>query len=727
MAPVRNTAKLKQTLNELDNTASPNTGENRYTGCDIMSVVTEKNLSELRQLELWNLHNKRLIQHISESVFVGLCRKVGTSQLVAMRREMMDIKDMVENQVSRDDKSVILSGSFREGFRLKGSDIDYMVWPNNHRVIWELSQSQCYNTHRQTLILCDCSDSPPGFTLLYLLSPSMDRGVQRACVIMYNRQCISSSKFIQIVCSASSKSTRHGPCASGTISKLEYDQAICFVCDFWPPCASSWIDRCHSWPPLHFVDDIVNNGCHFVAIGHKLGCHEDLEWRISFSLAEQKLVYAMNHCQFLSYGLLKLFLTEIINNGVGDDDKLLCSYHMKTAVFWVIQQNTVLRWCPQNLLGCFWVCFKLILKWVYEGVCPNFFIPDNNMFLSKIHGVKQHQLFTRLHGLYEKGLAFLLYIPTIRSCIINVLHNPRLSICTDEHTLISEAEFDKNLCIEIQAHEVLQNLNIHSYMRSLQTIEQMIGSPLLTQNQNLMLQSLTAFVLRSTAFILHMETCTHKNKLRYLADKISRHMLKLAAKFGCFTDMLYIAMYYYKTLRYIEALSIIEMIEVKLAQPYVIYRYIVDTEMYTEAVGGQSWSTKMRQAVAMDIRLQNEILYISELIPEQKFSLENGYSMLYIPSYILLYMLEILCYIHVDTMRVKTALDDLQTLVHYDQGQLIPLIDRGISWQILGICQQVTGNLQAALYSYQQSLRQVPYNHIQTATHMRMEQGGFPL
>ncbi|XP_062599003.1 uncharacterized protein LOC134260472 [Saccostrea cucullata] len=634
---------------------------------------------------------------------------------------------MVENQdlvSTSDENRMMFSGSRREGFRLKGSDIDMMFWLNDQRVIWDISQSQYYNTRRQTLILCDCSDSPPGFTLLYLLSPSMNSDIQRSCVRMNNRHYISSSKYRQILISESSlpyNSTPHGPCASGTIGTQEFDNAHCFVCDFWPPPAFSWIHRCNLWPQLHVVDDIVKNGCHFVAIGHKLGNHEDHEWRISFSRAEQKLVYAMNHCQFLTYGLLKLILTEIINNGVGDDDKLLCSYHMKTAVFWVIQQNIIPHWCPQNLLGGFWVCFKLILKWVYEGVCPNFFIPGNNMFLGKICGVKQHQLFIRLSELYEKGLAFLLHSPSIRSYIIDVLHNPRNSICTDEHALISEVGFDRNLFLETLRDRPLQKLDIQNCIRCLHTIEQMIGSPLLTRYQVLTLQNITASVLQSTAFTLHIETYTPDNKLSYRADIISCHMLKLAAKFGCITDILYIAMYYYKTLRYVEALSIIEMIKVKLAQPYVMYINYVDAEMYTEAVGGQSWSTKMRQAVAGEVTLNLEIPYISELIPEQQSALQNHWPCLVVPPFILLYMLEILCYRHVDTMRAQTALDDLQNLVHFDRGQYIPLLLRDISWQILGICQQVTGNLQAALYSYRQSLRQKPYNKIQTATEMRIQ------
>ncbi|XP_062607496.1 uncharacterized protein LOC134269318 [Saccostrea cucullata] len=364
---------------------------------------------------------KTALQHVSESVFMGLCDKLGTSQLVAMRRDVMDITEIMDIQRrTSDDISGMMSGSQREGFRLEESDVDVMCWPNNHRVIWELSQSQYYNTHRQTLIFSDCSGSPPGFTLLYLLSPSMDRFIQTVCARVNNRYFISSSECTKIWCSAvSPDSIQHGPCASGVfIDETEYDLAFCLFCDFWPSFASSWIKRCHSWPQTHVANEIVNNGCHFVPVGHKLGRHEHNEWRISFSLAEHKLVSAMNHCQFLIYGLLKLHLTEIINKGRSDDDKLLCSYHMKTAVFWVIQQNTLPHWCPQTLLECFWVCFKLILKWVYEGVCPNFFIPQN-MFLSKVHGEAQHQLFIRLYGLYEKGLVFLLHSPSIRTCIIS--------------------------------------------------------------------------------------------------------------------------------------------------------------------------------------------------------------------------------------------------------------------------------------------------------------------
>ena len=151
-----------------------------------------------------------------------------------------------------------------------------------------------------------------------------------------------------------------------------------------------------------------------------------------------------------------------------------------------------------------------------------------------------------------------------------------------------------------------------------------------------------------------------------------------------------------------------------------MYYLHVDPERYIEAVGGQSWSNKMRQTVA-EIKLLNMICYISELTPEQQSGMQNYVTFLLIPPFVLLHMLEFLCYRHVDPMRAQAALDDLQVLVHHDHGVFVPVVHRDISWEILGICQQMTGNRQAALHSYRQSLKQYPDNKIDTATRHRIQ------
>nr|XP_011453837.2 uncharacterized protein LOC105346813 [Crassostrea gigas] len=669
---------------------------------------------------------KKTVQNISESVYEDMCLKIGTPQQVAFRRDMEDIAEMLTNiGMLKNRRSLrMLSGSEREGFRLSGSDKDVMFWLNHNRVIMNFSQVQFYNVKDFVMILCDSSESPPGFTLLWLPLKRVCckaksvivsiNGISSDCI----NKCISSSRYREVTSALiTSASKPHGPCSSGTfIGAIEYDHAHCFVSDFWPPAASSWKDRCHSWPPPNVVNDIIRNGCHFVPIGHKSGNHTDNEWRISFSRAEYKLVCSMNHTQFLTYGLLKLFLTKIINKELRDEDKLLCSYHMKTAVFWAIQQNPLPRWCPQNILDNFWVCFKLLLKWVYEGDCPNFFIPENNMFHSKIHGAAQKTLFAQLYRLYEMG------IPLMLRQITDDLCKPGLKISTDKQILFSEVEFDIDVFMEICAGDSVVTPNLRLCKIYLHRIEQLLGLPL-TQYHIVMLQKLTATILQRTAFILHnMYTNTGSNKQLYITNKISCHMLKLTAKFGCASDMLYIAMYYKETFRYSEALSVIDIIKVKLAQPYIMYRRLVERDRYTNAVGGQSLSKKMRQAVAMNIKLYHGIFYINELILEQQSSKQNGWPALYIPPHVLLYMLEFLCSKHIDTMRAQRALHDLQDLVHCDQRRLLPKYTMfgDISWEILGICQELSGSLQVAMDSYIMSLCQKTYHRIQTATRRRI-------
>lgn len=191
------------------------------------------------------------------------------------------------------------------------------------------------------------------------------------------------------------------------------------------------------------------------------------------------------------------------------------------------------HWSPQNLLASFWVCFKLLLKWVYDGVCPNFFIPQNNMFLNNIHGEAQQTLFAQLYGLYKKGVSLLLQSPTIRSYMIDVLCNPSLTVFTDDKDIrISEAELDEEcFSIVIQFFDELSLSDIRQCMNALDK-DQLTGSSM-TQCQVVMLQKCMVSVLQYVAFVLHnIYTIQRANKQMYTAYKMFCHMLKLADKMG---------------------------------------------------------------------------------------------------------------------------------------------------------------------------------------------------
>ncbi|XP_062608628.1 uncharacterized protein LOC134270419 [Saccostrea cucullata] len=168
------------------------------------------------------------IQHLSESVFVGLRRIVGTSQQVAMRREILEMDEVIQDQAFLSDKfKLITSGSYREGFRLQGSDVDMMIWLNHFKIIWDLDQAQNYDLNRKTLILSVCSESPPGFALLELLTETNQVYLKNSCIRINDRLYISSSKFRSIHCYSGFR--EHGPCSYVVQAELEFDFAHCFV------------------------------------------------------------------------------------------------------------------------------------------------------------------------------------------------------------------------------------------------------------------------------------------------------------------------------------------------------------------------------------------------------------------------------------------------------------------------------------------------------------------
>ena len=444
-----------------------------------------------------------------------------------------------------------------------------------------------------------------------------------------------------------------------------------------------------------------------VPIGHPLGPNEHIEWRISFSLAEYKIVKSMNHSQFLVYGLLKIFFLKVKNKQSDESKMLLCSYYLKTAIFWAIQQNSKFMWCPQNLLEGFWVCFKLLLKWVYEGVCPNFFIPQNNMFLSKIYGYAQRNLFLQLYNLYEEGLACVLQsiLPYIADFLCNTELQMSLGIETE---LFSE--------INAQDAYVFTN-DLYRSVEIFHIIEQLIETPL-TQYQTAMLQKHAVTIIQWAAFMLHNTIKPNEVCNRF---DIPCHMLKVAAKLGLVSDNAYLAIYYYKTKRYSEALSFVGEIKNMLRDTKqcqtgnYCHGY---SERCTTASGEHFWLTKMVQ----DIKFSNKTCFIEELRREQMSAKQNDHWVMGIPLFVAIQFVEFLCSRHISTLAAQKALEKLQNLVHRDQEAYVPDIYRDISWQILGICQQMNGDFPAARYSYEQSLKQYPCNKIQEETRLRMNE-----
>ncbi|XP_061188076.1 uncharacterized protein LOC133196159 [Saccostrea echinata] len=190
-------------------------------------------------------------------------------------------------------------------------------------------------------------------------------------------------------------------------------------------------------------------------------------------------------------------------------------------------------------------------------------------------------------------------------------------------------------------------------------------------------------ILVPLAFAIAKSTscCTHKRV--YILDRMICNMLKLAGCLCHVSHSLYLALYYYRTRRYDKSLHNTYLTKHRVSQPYVMIMKTVDRQIYNEAVSNLSLSKKMKTA------------WVEMLSVLPHYRLGNRSQCL-------------------------QSVTDLQTLLLYDDGRCIPLETRDISWQILGICQHLVGDLHGALRSFGESCRQQPHHRIQEAIYIRI-------
>jgi hypothetical protein len=126
-------------------------------------------------------------------MYVGLCDEIGTPTEVTVRRDVKGMEEMIKKpvQIYRGER-MMLSGSYREGFRFKSSDRDYMIWSCNHKLINDISQARLYDKTKHSIILMEDNDTPPGFVKLKLLTLPRDKYIVSSAVPVNDRVYISS-------------------------------------------------------------------------------------------------------------------------------------------------------------------------------------------------------------------------------------------------------------------------------------------------------------------------------------------------------------------------------------------------------------------------------------------------------------------------------------------------------------------------------------------------------
>ena len=341
----------------------------------------------------------------------------GTEEIVKMRQDYCKISDCISS-TNPLGINVYYTGSKAEGLDLSGSDDDFMIDINNVDDI-EVAESieDLVQSTRANKLLIVTDNVPPVFALLKCVS-GYNQTLRHSIVNVGDNAYVSSQEFLSSMALLTQKTGTcriQGPSVEiwtefHDTSETGNDNVPSILCKVWPTAAAEWKDRPrhYGWPTKQDKEYIETFGYHLVPIGHPLSTKRSLEWRLSFSIAERTLVWSFNHTQLQCYALMKLLLKEFVKTNCAEKHKnVLCSYFIKTFLFWQFETTDPLFWRPTNLSGCamyllheFYICIK-------SGVLRHYFIPRFNLLDIKLTQDAQNELLYLLGKVREIGIAIL--------------------------------------------------------------------------------------------------------------------------------------------------------------------------------------------------------------------------------------------------------------------------------------------------------------------------------
>ena len=329
---------------------------------------------------------------------------VGTEEMVRIRQDYCRIYDCIMSTGYH--ITTYYTGSKAEGLDLPGSDRDLMSNINNvHDMqVTETKQGAQAATHRNIFVM-STENVPPCFVMLRSVSPIHDRDLLNACQDMNNSLYLSSFLFVHNATidfrewCPTLTINRQGPSIEGWSAYMDRSQSgtdsvRSIHCSFWPYTASEWQTRPRRfpWPSSRDMKRIVEFGFHLVPVGQPQSDTNMMEWRISFSVAERTLVWSFNHIQMQCYAVMKLILKEFINPHCSPPCRVLCSYFIKTFLFWEYEQTDPSFWCKDNFRECVLHLLSNFDECIRVRSLKHYFIPSFNLLSVKMTDEAQMEL-----------------------------------------------------------------------------------------------------------------------------------------------------------------------------------------------------------------------------------------------------------------------------------------------------------------------------------------------
>ena len=171
-----------------------------------------------------------------------------------------------------------------------------------------------------------------------------------------------------------------------------YDFVPAIKCINWPSGSAAYFTRKRYWPKEKLLTRIFDMGIHVVGTAFSESEPEcNIEFRLSFSLAEKVLIRDLSDVQFATYWFMKSiktfmkYSTQHYGRRVpsGDDDSfVLKSYFLKTILLRKCEETKPSLWSKKNFLHNAKLCFVDLYHCYEKGRLENHFLQNCNLFAS---------------------------------------------------------------------------------------------------------------------------------------------------------------------------------------------------------------------------------------------------------------------------------------------------------------------------------------------------------
>ncbi|XP_045156925.1 uncharacterized protein LOC123523301 [Mercenaria mercenaria] len=486
---------------------------------------------------------------------------IGVDERIVLKRRrtwlLMESMGTISTQLQDANGSEYYLGSQSEGSTTPGlkSDIDQLLCYNGYNVIqgwadWEPGL-------RNYLMIQDVTVSP-GYCLLQYLRhdapipynevPNQYHYGDRTGRILLKNTFISA-----VAADAVGGGVRHGPAYAeqGQPGFIDIDIVGALHCKTWPLQARQWLDQqgVGQWPSDHMKRYCSSTGCFVVGVGSKGSENEELEWRISTSLAERCLMFNLDITQIRCYVLMKMILKTFIKPRFEDS---ISSFMCKTVLFHCIANTHSNFWRENNLLVCLSLCLFVLYNCVLSENCPHFMMPGNNLMRGHIsHASKPYILQILRYIINSKGRV-LLEIQCddlgarFHQKLINLLFEFfKTSDTISGRLLMSTAQFiDQNI------QDCVTKITHSSYEESIQTLLKYIFKLAIIYDQCKELDKTTCILLAPWFFLKLGSVVEAYNIQQYnavsadaltwialgLSTDVASSKLKLASMLYCIGD-----------------------------------------------------------------------------------------------------------------------------------------------------------------------------------------------